>query len=94
MELTAGEWEVVTETSTYIVDVEAMTATRLAVGAGSLDGARVPRYELRRDGKPMRLLVLPAPVVGEPWDLVLDVRGDGVPTVRRTTLVCHVTQLR
>lgn len=94
MELTDGEWEVVTETSTYIVDVEGMTATRLAGGAGSLDGVRVPRYVLRRDGTPVPLLAVPAPVVGRPCDLLLDVRGDGIGTLRRTSLVCHVTQLR
>lgn len=94
MELTDGEWEIVTETSTYIVDLDTMTATRLAGGAGSLDGALVPRHRLRRDQVPIPLLAVPAPVVGEPCELLLDIRGDGVSTRRRTTLVCHVTQLR
>ncbi|TQJ49283.1 hypothetical protein [Phycicoccus sp. SLBN-51] len=94
MELTGGEWEVVTETSTYIVDVDAMTATRLAGGAGSLDGALVPRFELRRDGTAVPLWAVPAPVVGRQCDLLLDIRGDGIATLRRTSLVCHVTQLR
>lgn len=94
MELTGGEREVVTETSTYIIDVEAMTATRLAGGAGSLDGEDVPRFALRRDETTVPLLAVPAPVVGQPCDLLLDLRGDGIRTLRRTSWVCHVTQLR
>lgn len=94
MGLAGGEWEIVTETSTYIVDVDAMTATRLAGGAGSLDGSEVPRHRLRRDEVPVPLLALPEPVVGQPCDLLLDIRGDGISTLRRTSWVCHVTRLR
>ena len=94
MELTRGEWEVVTETSTYVIDVDAMTATRLPGGAGSLDGSSVPRFGLRQDQQPIPLMRVPAPVIGQPCDLLLDVRGDGIATLRRTSWVCHVTQLR
>jgi hypothetical protein len=30
------------------------------------------------------------PVIGRPWTLHLDIRGDGVPTIRHTTFVRHV----
>lgn len=43
--------------------------------------------DLRKDRERIPVLHFTEPVVGEPWRLVLDVRGDGIPTVRSTTPV-------
>jgi hypothetical protein len=46
--------------------------------------------ELPRDGERVPLLSWPEPVMGESLTLHLLVRGDGVPTVRRTTPVVRI----
>lgn len=81
-----------TETSTYVLDLDAMTATRLpGTGAGALPGLPpVETADLRRDAEPIPLLARPEPVVGRPLELLLQVREDGIPTVRVTNVVCEV----
>lgn len=91
--MTQGEWEIQTETSVYIVNVDTMTLWRGSGGAGSLDQTTTEHRLLRGDGEPVPLLHRPRVVVGAPAVFALAVRSDGVPTVRQTTLVCHVTRL-
>jgi len=45
---------------------------------------------LRRDGDPIAVLWADVPVIGRPWTLHLDIRGDGVPTIRHTTFMRQV----
>ncbi len=56
--------------------------------AEELPPAVAPR--LRRDGEPIPVLWAEEPEVGRPWTLQVDVRGDGIPTIRRTTFVGQV----
>jgi hypothetical protein len=86
-------WRIETETSTYIYDVDSALLTRLPGGAGSLDGQPLGRYELRRDHDPIPVLFAAAPIVGQPWEIVLALRADDAPTFRRTTWICHITRL-
>jgi hypothetical protein len=74
--------EVTTITGTvYLIDPEAATVVRLVDHAGAL----------RRDGEAIRLLETPHPQVGEAMVLLLDLRRDGVVTVRMTTPVVNIT---
>lgn len=86
--------EVVTETSTYIIDMDEQCLWRVEGGAGSLDNVPIPRATLRRDGQRIPLLTPPKAVVGWPCLLVLQLRPDGTTTLRYTTRVCHINRLR
>ncbi len=81
-----GRWVVRTRSSAYLVDFDASVAARFP---GTHTSADVLVAELRRDGDDIPLLALAA-AVGEPMCLVLAIRGDGVPTVRRTTTVVAI----
>lgn len=83
---------VLTETSKYIIDHQACTATRVdGYGAGLVaDLPEVYVAALRMDREPIPLLGMSKPVVGEPMSLLLDIRRDGVLTVRTTTVVREV----
>jgi hypothetical protein len=73
-----------TESGTvYDLDLDAKTVTRYAGDTAS---------QLRKDGQTVPLLETPtgAPVVGLPFVMVIDVRGDGVETIRTTTRVTKV----
>ncbi|UOY01640.1 hypothetical protein [Blastococcus sp. PRF04-17] len=76
----ATPMRVVTDGAVYVFDPDTMTALRLP-----RDGT-----ELRRDGEPLALLSWPDPVVGRGMELQLQVREDGVPTVRFTSAVRQV----
>lgn len=45
---------------------------------------------LRRDSEHIPVIWAGTPVVGECWVLLLDVRGDGIFTVRRTNIVRRI----
>jgi hypothetical protein len=73
----AGRWMVTTESgSQHVVDLDARTITRVTQANG-----------LRKDGDAVPLIELLHCIVGETGIWVLDIRADGVETVRRTTLV-------
>ncbi|WP_156133828.1 hypothetical protein [Pseudarthrobacter phenanthrenivorans] len=57
------------------------------------DYADLSVSKLRKDGTEIPLLAIGRLTVGEPAQLVLDVRGDGVVTVRETTPVLSIRQL-
>ena len=90
-----GVFVVSTETSGYVLDLSARTALRVpGVGAGSAPNLRPARVtELRRDGEAVPLAVLVSCEVGKPLSMHLDVRGDGVLTLRETTLVRSIDSL-
>lgn len=50
--------------------------------------------ELRRDGEPIRLIKIVEMQVGRPGLMWLDVRLDGIPTLRGTTEVLSIARLR
>lgn len=70
--------------SIYEIDPEANTVTRMHVGDES--------NELRRDGEAVRIIEMPEPpTVGQSLTMVLDVRGDGILTIRKTSPVTKVS---
>lgn len=78
-----------TQTSVHEIDWAARTVTRMVRADGPIDET-YPTATLRRDGDPVPLITLEEPVVGQPLMMVLDVRGDGVATVRTTTPVAAI----
>lgn len=81
-----GVWLVGTVSSTYVVDLDRGTLTRYPGPWGSTGGVPVP--VLRRDGVELPLLAVVGAVrVGSVMDVLVDVRGDGVATWRRSTVV-------
>ena len=83
---TTGGWVVRTRSSGYLIDLDAAVAARFPATHAPVD---VLIAQLRRDGDDILLLALAA-AVGEPMCLVLAIRDDGVPTVRRTTTVVAI----
>jgi hypothetical protein len=71
---------VVTEGAVYEFDPASMTAVRLRRDGG----------QLRRDGEPLTLLSWPHPAVGLGMELQLQVREDGLPTTRFTSVVRRI----
>lgn len=86
-----GVWRVVTETSSYLIDFTNMTATRLpGQGGGTVPGEPTKWVStLTGDTIPVALRAVPAPVIGDQMDLLLDV-GDGHTKHRLTTIVRSV----
>lgn len=93
-----GRWLVSTESSSYLLELEESGAGMVVRHVGDGQGP-APEAEdlrpalaagLRRDGDPIPVLSADVPVVGRPWTLKLDIRGDGVPTIRNTTFVRQV----
>lgn len=93
-----GRWLVVTESSSYVVEMDEEGAGWLVRHAGEGGGpapqtASLPpavAVGLRGDGERIRVLSAVVPVVGQPWVILLDLRRDGVATVRSTTFVRSV----
>lgn len=56
--------------------------------------AHLPAAELRRDGEAIRLLKIVEMQVGRRGLMWLDVRLDGIPTLRGTTEVLSITRLQ
>lgn len=91
-------WLVSTESSSYLLELdESGSGTVIRhVGEGqgpAPEAAGLPpvvALGLRRDGDPIPVTWADVPVIGRPWTLQLDVRGDGVATIRTTTFVRQV----
>ena len=84
-----GRWEVITQTSRYVLDLDSGTAQRtpgegLSITPGDLGPDMA---NLRGDGLPVPLLEVIRAVVGDSMILLLQLRDDDVVTVRTTTLV-------
>ena len=93
-----GRWLVSTESSGYLLELEESGSGTMVrfVGEGqgpapeAEDLPPAVAVELRRDGEANPVHWAEVPVVGRPWTLQVDVRGDGIPTIRRTTFVRQV----
>lgn len=92
---TAGRWQVTTETSVYLLDLDDRRITRVPdAGAGPPPGLDAPPIAaLRRDHEPVPLLSLISCTIGEPMRMLIDVRRDGVGTLRTTTIVRQLREL-
>ncbi|TDK23511.1 hypothetical protein E2F48_16095 [Arthrobacter crusticola] len=92
-----GLWQVITASGTvYLLDLGPgqRTLTRLP-GREKPKGdyARIEVAGLRRDGETLPLLAVGQLQLGQPAALLLDVRRDGIPTVRSTTPVVSIERL-
>lgn len=68
-----------TSNSEYVIDEEARTVARHPMGE-----------HLRRDNEALTYLWMEEPLVGQSLQMLLDLRGDGVPTLRTTSTVLRV----
>ncbi len=95
MRPTAGRWQVTTETSVYLLDLDDRRVTRVPdAGAGPPTGlAMPPMATLRRDHESLPLLELISCAVGQPMSMTIVVRQDGIATLRTTTIVRHLHEL-
>lgn len=91
-----GRWHVFTEASGYLIDRGAATLLR---NPGAGDGSDpdvsdpVAVSALRLDDTSIPLLAVELCAVGEPAVFLLQIRADGVPTMRRTSVVRRIVAL-
>jgi len=89
-DVTTGSWLVRTQTSSYLLDLDARTATRIP-GDEDVVGDVWETVRLRSDAVPLPLISLIRCNVGESMRMVIDVVGDGVTaTLRDTTPVISI----
>lgn len=100
-----GRWLVTTESSRYIVDLDAGTLTRTPGSdpehhkpdtfrrVGKSFDRHPSRSQLRKDEQTIDLIQLAPVIVGYPLKALLDIVGNGVVTVRRSTNVVNITSL-
>lgn len=81
----SGRWRISTESSTYVLDLDTRISTRIPGDGEDAVG-------LRRDGAALPLIRLVTCERGAAAMLLLDVRGDGYPTLRMTTSVQRITR--
>lgn len=93
---TVGRWQVTTETSVYLLDLNAKRVTRVPdAGAGPPPGlSPAPIASLRRDNESVPLLELITCAIDEPMRMLIDIRRDGVGTLRTTTVVRQLCELK
>ncbi|TQL60973.1 hypothetical protein FB474_2376 [Oryzihumus leptocrescens] len=91
---TAGRWRVRTETAVYDIDLDAAWICRHPANEqrGGAHDARVAA--LRLDDTPIPLVTVHQCQLGAPMILVLDLRGDGILTVRLSTEVLTIERAR
>ena len=80
---------VTTQTATYEVAPDRTWIVRYPAGEPPRGWTAA---DLRKDSERIPVLHWTEPVVGEQWRLILDVRGDGIQTIRTTTPVQAVTE--
>jgi hypothetical protein len=85
-----GSWRVVTQTSAHLIDLDALTVTRIEGAGEPTTDAEHTVSALRRDREITPLLELVRCQVGYPMQLLLRIRDDCV-TLRRTTSVMAIT---
>ena len=78
-----------------MLDLDAQLVTRVPdAGAGTpAELAPVPIASLRRDHEPVALLELVECETGKPLRMLLDIRRDGVATLRESTYVRDLRRL-
>jgi hypothetical protein len=81
---------VVTDSSRHLLDLDRMTLTRLPGGGATAAGSSVEVATLRRDAEPLPIIEILELAVGAPMTVLLRVREDVVPTLRRTTTVREI----
>lgn len=84
-----GRYLVRTRTSTYVLDLDERTLTRHPDGATATDSEYIAA-DMRKDGRAVPLRALLQCAVGVQLVTVIDVRGDGVDTVRMSTEVISI----
>lgn len=91
-----GQFEVTTATgSVYLVSLlEERKITRLPVATLPAEGFKfIASSQLRRDGEELELLMLVVCEVGAPAQFWVQIRTDGVPTLRTTSPVVCIRQV-
>lgn len=77
-----------TETSMYLLDRKNKEIIRFpGEGHGVINGDDVPTTEMRKDFKPVKLIEMTTCEIGKPLEMIIDVREDGVHTIRASTIV-------
>jgi hypothetical protein len=79
---------VLTETSTYVVNWAANTVRRIP--GVPIKATAVAASSLREDEEEIELLAMLRLEVGQPMEMYLNLRRDGILTFRRTTLVMAI----
>lgn len=82
---------VATESGSYVIDLKNETSIRTP--RKDVEAADVYAADLRRDNEEVKVISLVSLQVGEPMVLVLDIRQDGVETLRQTTNVQSITEV-
>lgn len=82
---------VTTESGSYIIDLEKETAIRTP--RKDVDPREVYTADLRRDNEEVKIIALKTLQYGEPMVMILDIRQDGVETLRTTTKVQEITEI-
>lgn len=82
---------VTTETGSYVIDIEKETVIRTPRKDITADDVYVA--DLRRDNEEVRVISVITLKHDEPMVLLLDIREDGVETLRTTTKVQNVTEI-
>ncbi len=89
-----GSWVVTTLTSCYLLDLDAREITRQPGGGNpgpyGWDSGPPEIASLRRDREAVPVHAVAHCHLGEPLVLLLDLRGDGVVTIRRSTQVVAI----
>jgi hypothetical protein len=90
-----GVWQVSTETSVYLLDLDARRVTRVPdAGAGPPPGlTALPISSLRGDHQSVPLLELISCAMRRPMRMLIDLRRDGICTLRTTTVVRQLREL-
>ena len=89
-----GRWRVTTETAVYDIDLDAAWICRHPADEQPRGGQYPHIATLRSDDTPIPLVAVHQCQLGAPMILVLDLRGDGVLTVRMSTEVLKVERVR
>lgn len=95
-----GRWLVTTETSSYLIALDETGTGALVRDVGAYERGAPEAAELhpaiavslRRDGEFIPVLSAEIPVIGKPWVVLLDIRGDGISTRRQTTIVRSIVR--
>lgn len=80
-----GRWLLTTQNAWYLLDLDERTSSRAPLHAGAV-------FQLRRDRRALPLLRVVHCRRGASGVLLVDIRNDGVPTLRATTPIRWITR--